>query len=61
MAMYINQLATRMAQLQFPNDDKLFQLVQNAEKALVLLSNETYAIRTQLHPRVSKRSAFHDR
>ncbi len=53
---YINQLANRMAQLQFANEDRLFQLVQAAEKSLVLLSNETYAVRTQLHPRASKRS-----
>ena len=56
IAVYLNQLANRMAQLKFAKDDKLFQPVQNAEKSLILLSNETFAVRTQLHPRASKRS-----
>jgi thiamine biosynthesis lipoprotein ApbE len=57
MTMYINKLANRMAELQFAPDDKLFRLVQDAERSLAALSNETYAVRTQLHPRTSKRSS----
>ena len=56
IAMYLNRLARRMAHLQFATDDELFRLVQNAEKSLVLLSNETDAVRTQLHARASTRS-----
>ena len=56
ITMYLNQLANQMAQLKFANDGKLFQLVQSAERSLVLLSNETFAVRTQLHPRANKRS-----
>ena len=56
IATYLNRLADRMAQLQFAPDDRLFQLVQAAEKSFVLLSNETYAVRTRLQPRASKRS-----
>ena len=56
IAMYINRLANRMAELQFAPDDRLFQHVKNAERSLAVLSKETYAVRTQLHPRASKRS-----
>ena len=55
--MYINKLANRMAELQFEPNDRLFRLVQDAEWSLAALSNETYSVRTQLHPRTSKRSS----
>ena len=58
IATYVNKLATRMSVLQFAKEDKLFQLVQKAEKALEALSNETYHLRTQLRSHASKRSAF---
>ena len=57
ITMYFNKLANRMAELQFAPDDKLFRLMQDAERSLAALSKETYAVRTQLHPRVSKRSS----
>ena len=33
ITMYFNRLANRMAQLQFAKDDKLFRLVQDAERS----------------------------
>lgn len=58
ISMYLQKLTSRMVELQFQKNDALFLLVQHAETSLVLLSSETHALRRQLHPRSSKRSAF---
>ena len=58
IAVYLNKLADRMAELQFAPEDQLLQLVQAAERSMARLAKETFEVRTRLHPHRSKRSMY---